>query len=217
MNRITSSMFLLLLLAIFMGVESLNSKEEQKMKEKLLKLKGILYNVIKFNKVTNKLKKVLKKIHITVSGNQTDKANTSFESTNPMNYTTTKMDSQPTEITQDKFFSKCCALGFRPAEIENKADIDCFKTGFDKLPANIRGNGTDDSYWVTGFDLNLNRTFTICSDYRVIPDNLWVVGEPDNARGVESCVRLDLRDKVGLADGFCMYPLRYICEITYEK
>ncbi|KAF4527371.1 hypothetical protein B566_EDAN015911 [Ephemera danica] len=49
----------------------------------------------------------------------------------------------------------------------------------------------------------MNRTFIRCPGSRLISEELWANGEPDNNKGIEACIALDLGKTPGLLDIQC--------------
>jgi hypothetical protein len=49
----------------------------------------------------------------------------------------------------------------------------------------IIGQGYDSFAWTTVWDVNLNRTFMSCVTNKVLAEELWAPGQPDNAGGME--------------------------------
>ncbi|KAF4517378.1 hypothetical protein B566_EDAN009806 [Ephemera danica] len=108
-------------------------------------------------------------------------------------------------IEFSKLFEKCCEIGATPAFFNDKAELECLKQ-------EMKNGATDFTFRVNGHAKS-NRIFFTCPGFRTISDEFWARGQPDNAKNMEDCVALNLKQVVGLHDVHCLMVYRYICQV----
>lgn len=71
-------------------------------------------------------------------------------------------------------------------------------------------------FFTSQMDATLDRNFTSCSTGRIVPREVFLIDEPDNAERGEACVALNLdKANAGLQDVKCGKSNNVLCEVIH--
>jgi len=82
----------------------------------------------------------------------------------------------------------------------------CFLVANKSIPAG--------KYWTSASDEGCEKAFGWCTVNKLVWKGIWAPGEPNNARGKENCVAVNLdTNKAELQDEDCTKEMLYVCEV----